>query len=202
MHNQNMIFNSFQYWQEPHNGNTHWIHEDGSNPFRMRLQKPPLSLSPALETRPYQRPGHSSINTGRLESHSFLHETYWIWVLGRSVGVNLGLTQMYQPYCAWAVGRCWPQAQAHGIDPAGGQQHNSPKVLCSSWSQCSAKLISTKCSETKCSQRRELECFGIKHFQIFPKHIQTTKLYQWNSKYWLPGLRLKSKAFLNNILCS
>lgn len=114
MHNQNMIFDSFQYWQEPHNGNTHWIHEDGSNPFRMRLQKPPLSLSPALETRPYQRPGHSSINTGRLESHSFLHETYWISVLGRPVGVNLRLTQMYQPYCAWAVGRCWPQAQAHG----------------------------------------------------------------------------------------
>lgn len=62
--------------------------------------------------------------------------------------------------------------------PAGGQQQDSPKVLRSSWSQSSAKLINTKCGETKWSQTRELECFGIKHFQIFPKHIQTTKLYQ------------------------
>lgn len=163
-------------------------------------QKPSLSLSSVLETRTSQSSGHSSINTGRLERH----QIYWMWVLDRPVGFNPGVTQMYQAYCTWAVWWCWPQALAYGdtSGPAGGQQQDSPKVLCSSWSQCSAKLISTKCSETKCSQTRELECFGIKHFQIFPKHIQTTKLTKWNSKYWLPGLRLKSKAFLNNILCS
>lgn len=183
MHNQNMVFDSFQYWQEPHN--THWIHEDGSKPFCMGWgqaisQKPPLSLSSVLETRTYQSSRHSSINTGRLERHSFLHQIYWMWVPGRPVGFNLGVTQMYQAYCAWAVGWCWPQAQAYGdtSGPAGGQQQDSPKVLCSSWSLSSAKLTSTKCSETKCSQTRELECFGIKHSQIFPKHIQTTKLYQ------------------------
>lgn len=180
-----MVFNSFQYWQEPHNGNTHWIHEDGSNPFctgwgQTLLQKLPLSLSSVLETRSYQSSGHSSINTGRLESHSSLHQTYWMWVLGRPLGFYLGVTQMYQPCCAWAVGWCWPQEQAYG-DTSGlarGQQQDSPEVLCSSWSQHSAKLIRTKCNETKRSQTRELECFGIKHFQIFPKHIQTTKLYQ------------------------
>lgn len=144
------------------------------------LQKPPLSLSSVLETRPYQSSGHSSTNTDRLESHSFLHQIYWTWVLGRPLGFKLRVTQMYQAYCAWAVGWCWPQAQAYGdtFGPAQGQQQDSPKVLCSSWSQCSAKLSSTKCSETKRSQTRELECFGIKHFQIFPKHIQTTKLHQ------------------------
>lgn len=28
-----MVFVSSQYWQEPHNGNITWIHEDGSKPF-------------------------------------------------------------------------------------------------------------------------------------------------------------------------
>lgn len=85
--------------------------------------------------------------------------------------------------------------------PAGGQQQDSPKVLCSSWSQCSAKLISTKCSETKCSQRTRVVLASniSKYFQNIFKQQNYTK---WNPKHWLPGLRLKSKAFLNNILCS
>lgn len=35
-----------------------------------------------------------------------------------------------------------------------------------------------------------------KYFQNTSKQQNYTK---WNSKYWLPGLRLDSKAYLNNI---
>lgn len=116
MHNQNIVFDSFQYWQKPRN--TNWIHEDGSKPFCMGWgqtvsQKPPLSLSSVLEARTYQSSGHCSINTGRLESRSFLRQIYWMRVLATPGGFSLRVTQMYQAYHAWAVGWCWPQAQAY-----------------------------------------------------------------------------------------
>lgn len=40
--------------------------------------------------------------------------------------------------------------------------------------------------------------FDIKHFQIFPQHIQTTKLYQLEFQVLVTKVRLDSKAYLNN----
>lgn len=174
-----MVFDSFQYWQEPHN--THWIHEDGSKPFCMGWgqtisQKPPLSLSSALETRTHQSSGHSSINAGRLERQFPAPD-----LLDVSPGQACGLQSWGDPDVSSLL--CLSRGMVLATGTGLGWHVWSCRRSTAGFSYGFMFILVTELSKAdqhkmqwnKVPSDKRTRMFW---HQTFPKHIQTTKLYQ------------------------
>lgn len=136
--------------------------------------------------RTHQSSGQSSANSGRLESHSSLRQTHWMWILSKS-----GMTQVNQASYAPAAWWCWPQAAGCGdtSGPTGDQRLGPLKFYIHLGSHRAQENWAAQkaVKQVKCRQAREPECFGnnSKYFQNTLKPHNYTK---WNAKYWLPGL--------------
>ena len=155
-------------------------------------------------TRTYQSSGYRSVNTGRLESHSSLHQTYWTQVLARPVGIKFGMTQMYQTYyCLSSVmvpatgSRLRWYVWSHRRSVAGFPSSFMFTLAVTELKKVDQhKMQWNRRSAARQQNLRILASNISKYFQNTLKQQNYTK---WNSKYWLPGLRLESKAYLNNI---
>lgn len=139
---QNTVFDSFQNWQEPHNGNTHWILKLGA------------IHSAQDKVRPYCRCHHFHsvlcLKLGHIKVQDTALSTLAGWKAAascaRSTGCEswpgLGVSVSGWPRCTrLTMPEQWDGAgPRHRLiygdrsGPAGGQHQDSPKVLCSSWS--------------------------------------------------------------------
>lgn len=151
-------------------------------------------------TRTYQSSGHSSVNTARLESHSCRHQDQVDVSPGQACGHQVredpnvsNLLCLSSVMVSATVSRPWwyvwslagfPWSFMFTLAVTELKKVDQHKMQ---WNRQSAARQQNLCI---------LASNISKYFQNTSKQQNYTK---WNSKYWLPGLRLDSKAYLNNI---